>query len=91
MDDILLNCDFIDYVSFQMQKKSSILEKLDEYKRWLKKSTKTNEEVEKLKDTNEKIYLQKIIGCYENMSIYENAFAYYLGMKHTINMEQLEK
>ena len=47
MDDILLNCDFIDYVSFQMQKKSSILEKLDEYKRWLKKSTKTKEEVEK--------------------------------------------
>lgn len=87
MGDILLNDYFIDYVNYQMQENSSILQKINEYKEWLKKSSKTNEEVEKLKDINVKTYLENIINCYENMSIYENALAYYLGMKHIINIQ----
>jgi len=91
MDNILLNDYFIDYVNYQMQENSSILEKIAEYKKWLKENSKTNEEVEKIKDTNAKMYLEKIINCYENMSIYENALAYYLGMKQSLNIAQLEK
>ena len=78
MGDILLNDYFIDYVNYQMQENSSILQKINEYKEWLKKSSKTNEEVEKLKDINVKTYLENIINCYENMSIYENEIDYYL-------------
>lgn len=91
MEDILLNDDFIDFVNSQMEKYSYNLEKIYEYKKYNKEYSQINEIIDKTVDKNLKMFLDKIITCTENMSSYENAFAYYLGMKQSLNMLQLEK
>lgn len=90
MEDILLNDCFIDFVNSQMQKYSYNLEKINEYKNYNKEYSQINEIIEKISDKNAKKFLEKIVNCLENMSSYENAFAFYLGMKQTFNMSILE-
>lgn len=91
MDNILLNDDFLDLVSSQMQKNSNVLDKIGEYKKYNKEYSQINAMVEKMTEKNIKLFFDKIVNCYDFMSIYENAFAYYLGMKQGLGMAELEK
>ena len=91
MEKILLNEDFIDFVSSQIHSNSYILQKIGEYKKYNSEYSEINEIIDKTTDEKSKDFLKRIIDCTEHMSIYENAFAFYLGMKQTLNMLQLEE
>lgn len=91
MKKLLLNDDFIDFVASQMQKNTYILDKIGEYKEYNSEYSKINEIIDNTTDEKEKTFFIDIINCLERMSIYENAFAFYLGMMQTLNMSQLEE
>ena len=90
MDNILLNDNFVEFVNLQMQENLYILNKIEEYKKYNSQYSKINEIIEKQPKTVEKLFLQKMVNCYDIISLYENAFAYYLGMQQTANMKKLE-
>lgn len=91
MEETLLNDDFIDYVILQMSSSTTVLNNIKGFRQFSKKYTAIIEAVENLDDEEIKRFFSIIIDCFENMLTYENAFAYYLGMKHTFNMTQLEQ
>lgn len=86
----IFNDNFIDFVNFQMEKNLYLFKKVDKYKKYNKEFSKINENIEKITNEEEKKLIEKLIDCYEKMSLYENAFAYYLGMKQGLNMSKLE-
>ena len=67
MDNILLNDDFLDLVSSQMQKNSNVLDKIGEYKKYNKEYSQINAMVEKMTEKNIKLFFDKIVNCYDFM------------------------
>ena len=92
MEKILLNDDFMDFVNSQMSENCYILNKIGEYKKYNSYYSNINDSVQyKMKNKKDKKILEKAINYAENISKYENAFAYYLGMRQALSMLQLEE
>lgn len=92
MEKILLNDDFIDFVSSQMNENYYVLNKIGDYQKYNRYYSNINDTIEnKIKSKEDKEFFEKIINCADNISRYENAFAYYLGMRQALTMIQLEE
>lgn len=89
MDDTIINDDFLDYVEYIMEYNDSHLKKIGDYNKYRKKYSMLTNELEN--EEKEGSSYNQLLECISNMELYENAFAYYLGMAHTINMYQLKK
>lgn len=89
MDKILLNDDFIDFVNSQTANCGKVLRKIGEYEKYNSLYSQMSVLIDKIDDTNAKRLFDKITDCLENMSSYEKAYAFYLGMEESFNMIQL--
>lgn len=85
MNETLLNEEFTDYIFNIVEKKREDLRKIKEYDEYRKKYTAIQQRLESEGDEK----CKDIIDCIFGMSLYEEAFAYYLGMLHIINMYEL--
>lgn len=86
MNETLLNEYFMDYIYGIVDKNRKLLRKIKPYAEHRKEYLRITENFEKKKDEE---YL-KLLSSVDGMTIYENAFAYYLGMLHMINMYELK-
>ncbi len=81
MNETIMDDDFINFVTYKMQNMSNVLEKDDTYKKYFNNYREITEKTCNTLDDNSKLVLKRLVNCFEVMSTYENALAYYLGMK----------
>ena len=91
MNETIMNDDFIDFVTYQMYNMSYILEKFDDYKKYFNNYREITETTNNTLDEKSKLVLKRLVDCFEKMSPYENALAYYLGMRQGFSLVEVQR